>query len=146
MPTGVTLNPPTPVGTVAVFLAPSLQPRNPGLDLERQDRTSIAERRAAETGGFTGVATGLRTNAFLLTSAGSQEPLSAVLRAAALAQVDQELVKQGLLDKVGGKVSPAAQERYGWKRTLVIPTPGVLVRGCLDECNVCEPELERKST
>src|SRR5262245_37605432 len=69
VPTGVTLNPPTPVGTVAVIPRPILATAKSRLDLERQDRTSIAERRAAETGGFTGVATGLRTNAFLLTSA-----------------------------------------------------------------------------
>jgi hypothetical protein len=25
-----------------------------------------------------------------------------------------------------------------------LPTPGLLVRGCLDDCNVCEPELERE--
>jgi hypothetical protein len=25
-----------------------------------------------------------------------------------------------------------------------LPTAGVLVKGCLDDCNVCEPELEKE--
>lgn len=141
VPTGVTLNPPNRLSTVAVIPRPVLATAKARLDLERQDRTSLAERQAAETGG---VSAGIRANAFLATAVAIREPILADIRAAALAQVDQDLVKQGLLDKVGGKVSPAAQERYGWKRTLVIPTPGVLVRGCLDECNVCEPELEKE--
>jgi len=140
VPTGVTLNPPSQLSTVAVIPRPILATAKARLDLERQDRTSLAERQAAETG----VQAGIRTKAFLETSVAIREPIPADIRAAALAQVDQELVKQGLIDKVGGKVSPTAQERYGWKRSLVIPTPGVLVRGCLDECNVCEPELEKE--
>jgi hypothetical protein len=140
VPTGVTLNPPSQLSTVAVIPRPILATAKARLDLERQDRTSLAERQAAETG----VQAGIRSKAFLETSVAIQEPIPADIRAAALAQVDQELVKQGLIDKVGGKVSPTAQERYGWKRSLVIPTPGMLVRGCLDECNVCEPELEKE--
>jgi len=58
------------------------------------------------------------------------QPIPVALRQAALQQVDQDLVKQGLLDKVGGQVSPAAK-------------PGLLVKGCLDDCDICEPELKR---
>ena len=25
-----------------------------------------------------------------------------------------------------------------------LPTPGLLVRGCIDDCDVCEPELQRE--
>ena len=25
-----------------------------------------------------------------------------------------------------------------------IPTPGIIVKGCIDDCDVCEPELEKK--
>jgi len=56
-------------------------------------------------------------------------PLPISVREAALEQVDQDLGKEGLLDKVGGDVSPAAQERLGWTRTMTMPTPGVLVKG-----------------
>jgi len=65
------------------------------------------------------------------------------LREAALKQVDQDLVKQGLLDKVGGNVSPAAKKKFSFEVESALPTPGVLVKGCLDECDICEPALKR---
>jgi hypothetical protein len=64
-------------------------------------------------------------------------------RRLALRQVDHELVNEGLLDKVGGVVSPAAQRRFSFEVKSALPTPGVIVKGCLDECDVCEPTLER---
>jgi hypothetical protein len=27
---------------------------------------------------------------------------------------------------------------------MAMPTPGVLVKGCLDECDICEPELKQE--
>ena len=62
---------------------------------------------------------------------------------AALAAVDKELVAAGLLDPKTGEVSDAAKKQYGWERTIVLPTPGVMVKGCLDECDTCEPNLDR---
>ncbi|HEU4856935.1 MAG TPA: hypothetical protein VFS86_06500 [Rhodanobacteraceae bacterium] len=61
----------------------------------------------------------------------------AALRAEALIQVQRELANQGLLDS-GGKVSDDARKRYSFVRQSSLPTPGVLVKGCLDDCNVCE--------
>lgn len=63
--------------------------------------------------------------------------LAADLRAQALKQVQQELAREGLLDK-SGKVSADARKRYSFVRQSSLPTPGVLVKGCLDDCNVCE--------
>jgi hypothetical protein len=68
---------------------------------------------------------------------------TADLRAAALKQVDQDLVKEGLLDKVGGEVSPAAQKKFSFEVQSALPTPGILVKGCLDDCDICEPTLHR---
>jgi uncharacterized protein YuzB (UPF0349 family) len=73
-----------------------------------------------------------------------QAPIPVNARQAALKQVDQDLVKEGLLDKVGGGVAPAAQKALGWDKTMAIPTPGVLVKGCLDDCDICEPELQQQ--
>ena len=65
---------------------------------------------------------------------------------------DQDLVKAGLLDKVGGEVSKETVTKISFERTFHLPTAGVLVRGCLDECDICEDarkkeielDLERK--
>ena len=65
------------------------------------------------------------------------------VREAALKQVDQDLVKEGLLDKVGGVVSPAAKKKLSFEAKSALPTPGVLVKGCLDECDICEPALQQ---
>jgi hypothetical protein len=80
------------------------------------------------------------------------EPLLAAIRQQAVTLVDQDLVNAGLLDKVGGNVSPEAQARNSFEKKSALPTPGVLVKGCLDDCDICEPtlmqeielELERK--
>ena len=44
---------------------------------------------------------------------------------------------------MGDQVSAAAQQTLGFNKTLALPTPGVLVKGCLDDCDICEPELKR---
>ena len=63
--------------------------------------------------------------------------LIAAARAQALKQVQQELVQEGLLDK-NGNVSADAKKRYSFVRQSSLPTAGILVKGCLDNCNVCE--------
>src|SRR5256885_12025037 len=50
------------------------------------------------------------------------------VREAALKQVDNDLVKEGLLDKVGGAVSPGAKKKFSFESKSALPTPGVLVR------------------
>jgi len=64
-------------------------------------------------------------------------------RQAALDAVDKELVAEGLLTKAG-EVSDHAKSIFNWEREIALPTAGVIVKGCLDECNVCEPVLERE--
>ena len=70
-------------------------------------------------------------------------PLLFNLRQLALQQVDQELTAEGLLGP-DGKVSPAAQQRFSFKKQTSLPTPGILVKGCLDDCSVCEPGLKQE--
>ncbi len=75
---------------------------------------------------------------------GDQTPLADALRDKAAAFVDEQLVKQGLLDKVGGVTSPKAKAEVGYERRTSIPTAGVIVKACLDACSTCEPALEKK--
>ena len=71
-------------------------------------------------------------------------PLPKAARDAALAEVDKQLVEEGLIEKVGGVVSKQAQQTFGYSRKTSLPTAGVIVKGCLDTCDVCEPELYRE--
>ncbi|HET9443370.1 MAG TPA: hypothetical protein VFO65_08595, partial [Acidimicrobiales bacterium] len=140
-PTGVELNPPPPATAVAVIPQDVVATSTSRLDVERMARTSAVERQAFEAGQdrFQTAGLALRSAAFAAVPA----PIPAALRQAALAQVDEELVAQGLLDKATGEVSDEARRRFGWVREVSIPTPGIRVRGCLDDCDICEDSLDR---
>jgi hypothetical protein len=75
---------------------------------------------------------------------GDQTPLADALRQQAAKFVDEQLVQQGLLDKVGGVASPQAKAEIGYERRTSVPTAGVIVKACLDDCSACETQLEKK--
>jgi hypothetical protein len=138
-PTSVALNPPKPVTGLAVRPAAVLATASNRLEVTRRALDSAALEQQADANRIN---PGLAARAFTTFAPSSPMPVS--VREAALRQVDEDLVKQGLLDRVGGEVSPAAQERFGWSREMAMPTPGILVKGCLDECDICEPELKQE--
>ena len=134
-PTGVLLNAPKPLTGVGVLSSRVLATSSSRLDVATRALQSVAVEQ-----GSTVAATGLFART--LSNFGQQAPFPVNVRQAALQAVDQDLVNEGLLDKVGGQVSTTAQKTLGWERTMSLPTPGVLVKGCLDNCDVCEPELK----
>ncbi|MEO7953633.1 MAG: hypothetical protein ABIR35_06000 [Polaromonas sp.] len=71
------------------------------------------------------------------------EPIPAVLAAKALQQIDQSLIKEGLLDQ-RGKLTEETKKSLSFERVSSLPTPGLLVKGCLDECNICEETLMKE--
>lgn len=133
-PTGVTMNPPKPVTGVAVHPAAVLATSANRLDVVRRAQESVALEQ--------GAVSGLSVRSFL--SLNQQKAIPVELRLAALKQVDHDLVKAGMLDRVGGEVAPDLQKTLGWSRTMAIPTPGLMVKGCLDDCCTCEPELKKQ--
>jgi len=80
----------------------------------------------------------------LVAELGTQDPLTKELRDAALKEVDMQLVEEGLIDKVGGSVTETTRQEFGYTQTTSLPTAGVIVKGCLDTCSICEPEVEKK--
>ncbi|MDE2006718.1 MAG: hypothetical protein KGI51_09145 [Rhodospirillales bacterium] len=138
-PSGATLAQATAPTGVAVRPSALLATAGTRLQVAQRANESVAvEQGDANAPALAGFAAG--SAAFAAT----QLPIAVALRKAALAAVDQDLVAEGLVDKPGGSVSPKAQAALGWKREMGLPTPGVLVKGCLDECEVCEPELKQK--
>lgn len=137
-PTSAVLNPPKAATGVAVRPSAVLATGANRLEVAQRAQESVAVEQGSNR-----VVTVAR---LAVSSAGfaAAEPIPVDVRQAALNQVDKELVKEGLLDKPGGVVSPAAQKALGWEREMAIPTPGVLVKGCLDDCDVCEPEVQKK--
>ena len=76
--------------------------------------------------------------------AGKLETLSEEVREKARLHVEQQLVNAGLLAKGGGGISAQVQSDLCFERSFSLPTPGIIVKGCLDDCNVCEPLRKRE--
>jgi hypothetical protein len=73
----------------------------------------------------------------------AQQPIPAPVRDAALSKVDAALRAEGLLD-AAGNCSAETVERLCWERTVRLPTPGVMVKCCLDDCDACEPARKKE--
>lgn len=74
-----------------------------------------------------------------------QTPLPDDVRKAALAEVDKQLVERKLLDPKTGGFAADARTQFEYTRDTSLPTAGVIVKGCFDDCNICEPELQKKT-
>jgi hypothetical protein len=147
-PMPVPANPFRPLGQVA-----TVPQEVPATNLQRvaaidrsieSDRKVQAQALAAlpRAGNFVGVFAAAGFGAAV--GLGDQTPLADALRQQAAKFVDEQLAQQGLLDKVGGVASPQAKTEVGYERRTSIPTAGVIVKACLDDCSACEPELEKK--
>ncbi len=142
-PTTVDLNPPPPAGGVSPTPVGVLATAKDRLEVESRARASVLAANTVPEANFaarTGVATAV-ASAVAISVDQTALPEKVVL--AALAAVDKELVAAGLIDPKTGEVSDAAKQQYNWERTIVLPTPGVMVKGCLDDCDTCEPNLDR---
>jgi hypothetical protein len=138
-PTPIQANPFRPVGQIATIAQEVPATAKERLAVEQRGLQSELQYQQAR-GGLAAGAVGR----FAVRAFAASQPISDVVRDAALAEVDQDLRDQDLIDKVGGVVSPKAKEEFGYERRTSIPTAGIIVKGCLDECNVCEPGLKRK--
>src|SRR5580765_2691167 len=137
-------------GDVSVMPSSVLATDPKRLEVELAARNSvIAERQLFER---TRVEDAARLNTNPPFTITIPKPLPPDVRNEALKLVDRDLVTAGLLDKVGGVVTKDKVVEVSFERTFQLPTAGVLVRGCLDECDICEParkkeidlDLERK--
>ncbi len=75
--------------------------------------------------------------------AGSETRFTAPIRDQAIKQVQKDLMGEKLID-ANGNVTPDAVKKYSFEKDSALPTPGILVKGCLDDCDVCEPGLMRE--
>ena len=111
------------------------------LKAEEIGRASALARQRGEVAGVSLAAAASNSANAARFVAGEAAPIPEALKAKALAQVDQALVKQGLIDK-RGQVSEQITTELSFERKSSLPTPGTLVKGCLDDCDTCEPSLD----
>jgi hypothetical protein len=115
------------------------------LEKEQIARTSALERNqnVAATLGFQ--PSGLYTKAFLKSpqpaSERSDPTYDEETIKGAIEVVDIDLVRQGILNAKTKELSENFVKELFWEREEILPTPGIIVKGCLDECATCEPTL-----
>lgn len=140
--TRVTNNPFASKGAVSTIPAAVLATDKERLGVEAIGRESFLRSQAASQ---PSIAAGTFQPGLLVAAraVNLQPPLTEAMRKEALESVEKQLVAAGLLDRVGidARITPIAQKKYSFEATSALPTPGVFVRGCVDDCNICEKEL-----
>ena len=141
-PTPVLANPIRAIGAVAVM--PQEVPATNAKRLDIESRGLQSEALYAQTAS-TQIGTLLRFNpAAQSVPVNVQIPMPDAVRKAALAEVDKQLAERKLLDPKTGSFTTEARTQFEYTRESSLPTAGVIVKGCFDDCNICEPELQKK--
>jgi hypothetical protein len=123
-----------------------LELQSAAINSETQLRAVATAPSTPQTGAVGRVATAFNP-AFAVAAAaavGTQQPISDELRNRALLEVDAQLVRQKLIDRAGGVVAKPVQIEINYERQTSIPTAGVIVKSCIDECDICEDEVHRR--
>lgn len=71
------------------------------------------------------------------------QPIPVETHQVVLKELDTQLAKQNLID-ANGKVSKEIKQSVSFDMEFSLPTGGVIVKGCLDECDVCEPLVKER--
>lgn len=79
----------------------------------------------------------------LAASGDFRPPIDGDTRQKALNEVNRQLLEKNLIDKEG-KVTKEIKQTIDFESEFSLPTPGIILKGCLDECDVCEPVLHER--
>jgi hypothetical protein len=110
------------------------------LERERIAREAAIERYKAKSA----LKTDPRSDAEARIKLAQAIPINSAARNAALKRVHEDLAKANLIEKATGKPTKSIIAELSWKREELLPTPGILVRGCIDECNTCEDARKKE--
>lgn len=149
--TRVDARPVRPASSVAVIPDGIRATQANRLEIETAGRTSAAAYKANLIGGIGGgiggslAAAGNLNLALAARSAAAVRvaPMPQAERDKALQTVDAELVKAGVLDRVGGEVAAKFVAELSFTRETCLPTQAIVVKGCLDRCNTCEEARQK---
>jgi hypothetical protein len=133
-PTDVQLNNPPPSNGVTVIPNGILATSDKRLAVQQTATAAVAAEQTSNLRLFSAAA---------VTGIAGTHAVDAATRAAALKAADAELAKEGLLTS-DGQVSEQAKTLFGWEREIALPTAGIIVKGCLDECDTCEHTLQQE--
>lgn len=57
--------------------------------------------------------------------------------------VKKELIQTGLINDDGSETEKA-ETQYGFHSHMALPTPGIMVKGCMDDCDICEEDVHEE--
>lgn len=122
------------------------------VEVEAAGRTAAAAQRAnfvsgvgsfGLSGGVGGLA-GLTAVATPFRLATNVQPVPPAVQDKVLKQVDDDLVREGILARAGSdEVGAKLAAELNFERTYCLPTQGIVVKGCLDRCNTCEESRQK---
>lgn len=143
-PAPVLANPIRAVGQIAAI--PQEVPATSTKRLDIESRGLQSEALYAQAGSTQLLTLGrLNVNVNTATAAGVQTPMPDNVRKAALAEVDKQLAERKLLDTKTGTFTNEIRVQFEFTRETSLPTAGVIVKGCFDDCNICEPAVQKKT-
>ncbi|KAA3614593.1 MAG: hypothetical protein DWQ05_14955 [Calditrichaeota bacterium] len=138
--TKVSPSPYIPAGKVSVVPSAVLATDVKRLELEDLDRQSTTANVRLANAEFQA-----RQPFGLYTPVGSaDEPIPENFKAEALKQVDEDLVGEGILDAKTRELNEEIRQEFSFEYSTSIPTTGIIVKGCLDRCDTCEPTYKRE--
>ncbi len=147
--TRVDARPIRPASSVAVIPDGIRATQANRLEVETAGRTSAAAYKANVISGGSGLGLGSSGNLNLALATRSAAfstrvpPMSDAERDKALKAADAELVKAGVIDRVGGNLSAKFAAELSFTRETCLPTQAIIVKGCLDKCNTCEESRQK---
>lgn len=147
---GVVARPVRPATGIKVLPNGVLATKLDRMEIETVARTSAAAQQAnlvSNIGGGGLSAVGAGNFAAFATAARlaiNVQPVSAEVHDKVLKTVDDELVKEGILARAGStEVGAKLAAELSFERTYCLPTQAIVVKGCLDKCNVCEDSRQK---
>jgi hypothetical protein len=146
-PTGAFQRPPIDASGRVMVLPQAIRATDPRrLEIEETASVSAASRlrlnlEAAGLAARGAVLSGVR---HVAARVAPTETITAEVRQKVLAEVDKELVATGLLDAKEKAPPEKLVMELSWEREETLPTPGLLVKGCLDTCSTCESALQKE--
>lgn len=148
--TGVSTRPLRPNSQIMVIPKGVLATDATRVDIEATGRTAALKQKVGVIGNSnTGVSelglSGMNLRPSSLRESerfARSKPVSTEARQAALKQVDEDLVRVGVLEQVGGSISRKLAAELSFEVTTCLPTQAIVMKGCLDKCSTCEPARE----
>jgi len=135
--------PPRATGKVSVIPDAVLATNKERLDIEAMGRQSEMNSSGQGAPSYTTKANMTVANNQMFFPS-TQEPIPDKVQQEAVKAVGDDLVQSGLLDRKNYELTELSRKEFSFEFKTSIPTAGVIVKGCLDECDTCEPLLKEE--